>query len=318
MRINMVWRSLVALGLTTSAAGSCCERGGVPFAEECIPKSEAFELGKAFLLDNMPPVDMANDMSRFDSPCCHNSVVNATVTAALGAKCRHAYAAAVPRVAWLNYVLPYANLNEPRVDWPTRFPGLFAPLVPAGATMQEAVIALNAAKAIWAPPTGPIHFQADRTPSIMDPFSVMVYGESSCTGFSIYLVDALRSVGVPARVVGTPAWHGQPEKGNHNWVEVWTGARCTDLHRCDEGWAFLEGQQTQSCNYRPDGWKPGCWFCTPSQFGNDTPVYAAAWDRSLDRIPLAWAPGYMEVPGVDRSVWYRDVCTRTGPSSALL
>jgi len=273
-----------------------------------MPRPRAWEWAKEFLVANMPPADVANDMARLDSPCCHNSLANATLMAALDAKCRYSFAAAVPKEAWLNYVLPYASLNEPRVDWPTRFRSLFANLVPTDASLEQAVISVNDVKAIWSPPTGPIHFQADKTPRIMDPFSVMIFRESSCTGFSIYLVDALRSVGVPARVVGTPAWHGEPERGNHNWVEVWTGAACTDIHTCSKGWAFLEGQESQSCNYRPGSWSPGCWFCNGAQFGNATKVYAAAWDRSLGRIPLAWAPSYREVPGVDRSAWYREMC----------
>jgi hypothetical protein len=41
------------------------------------------------------------------------------------------------------------------------------------------------------------------------------------TGLRIFLIDALRSVGIPARLVGTPAWNNDPRNGNHNWVEVW-------------------------------------------------------------------------------------------------
>jgi len=31
----------------------------------------------------------------------------------------------------------------------------------------------------------------------------------------IMLVSALRSVGIPARMAGTPAWYGDPSKGDH-------------------------------------------------------------------------------------------------------
>ena len=55
---------------------------------------------------------------------------------------------------------------------------------------------------------------------IFYPMSTMVFGYASCTGISILYVDALRSVGIPARLVGTPAWHGKENDGNHNWVEV--------------------------------------------------------------------------------------------------
>ncbi len=41
-----------------------------------------------------------------------------------------------------------------------------------------------------------MHFQ----PS---PFQVIAAGFASCTGLSIFLIDALRSVGVPARLAGS-------------------------------------------------------------------------------------------------------------------
>jgi transglutaminase-like putative cysteine protease len=39
-------------------------------------------------------------------------------------------------------------------------------------------------------------------------------------------VDACRSVGIPARVAGTPMWTNM--RGNHTWVEVW-----------DRDWHFI-------------------------------------------------------------------------------
>ena len=54
----------------------------------------------------------------------------------------------------------------------------------------------------------------------------METGLASCTGLSILLIDACRSVGVPARFVGTPLW--ADGSGNHSWVEIWDG-----------GWHFV-------------------------------------------------------------------------------
>jgi hypothetical protein len=51
-------------------------------------------------------------------------------------------------------------------------------------------------------------------------------GLASCTGLSILLIDACRSVGIPARLVGTPMW--ADNRGNHTWVEIWDG-----------GWHFI-------------------------------------------------------------------------------
>ncbi len=45
-------------------------------------------------------------------------------------------------------------------------------------------------------------------------------------------VDALRAVGIPARLAGTPAWNQAVQHGNHNWVEVWV----------DGAWQFIEAR----------------------------------------------------------------------------
>ena len=73
--------------------------------------------------------------------------------------------------------------------------------------------------------------------------STLLYGYASCTGVSILFVDALRTIGIPARVVGTPAWHGDHAQGNHNWVEVFVGdPRGEPWADPDTGqsWAFIE------------------------------------------------------------------------------
>jgi hypothetical protein len=47
-----------------------------------------------------------------------------------------------------------------------------------------------------------ITFKSDQTPEIMSPSQVIAAGYASCTGLSIFLVNALRSVGIPARLAG--------------------------------------------------------------------------------------------------------------------
>ena len=63
-------------------------------------------------------------------------------------------------------------------------------------------------------------------------------GLASCTGLSIVLIDACRSVGVPTRLVGTPMWANKA--GNHTWVEIWDG-----------DWHF-----TGACEPDPQGPRP--------------------------------------------------------------
>lgn len=49
----------------------------------------------------------------------------------------------------------------------------------------------------------------------------LALGAATCTGLSLLLVSALRGLGVPARVAGTPEWHPEddPERGNHNCAQ---------------------------------------------------------------------------------------------------
>ena len=48
--------------------------------------------------------------------------------------------------------------------------------------------------------------KADQSPS-----ESINAGMASCTGLSILLIDACRSVGIPARFVGTPSWINNSE-----------------------------------------------------------------------------------------------------------
>jgi len=101
---------------------------------------------------------------------------------------------------------------------------------------------------------------------IYDPMSIINFGYASCTGVSILYVDALRSVGIPARVAGTPAWNGVTPSldVNHNWVEVYLGVDPDCTADCGDGWYINEAY--------PAG--PGetfdnpCdkWFCNAEKF----------------------------------------------------
>merc|ERR1712070_249815 len=156
-------------------------------------------------------------------------------------------------------------------------------------------------------PENPIVFRSEQTPLIYDPMSTMIFGYASCTGVSILYVDALRSVGVPARLVGTPAWHGVVDDGNHNWVEVWLGSEAPGPAGAD-GWTFLEGSPAgpgESLDNHCDKW-----FCNPSHFDGRTKVFAAQFDRHSNATvyPMAWDLANKDIPGVDRSAYYNAAC----------
>jgi hypothetical protein len=100
----------------------------------------------------------------------------------------------------------------------------------------------------------------------------------------VLLVDACRSVGVPARFVGIPLW--PDDSGNHSWVEVW-----------DDGWHFTGAAE-------PNGDKlDRAWFvgkASSAQRDNKLrAIYATSFKRTPASFPLVWAPEIDDVFAVN-------------------
>jgi len=271
---------------------------------ECQDATEASRDALEFLQANMPPWDLLNNGT------LQGGILGPTLNLSLAARQRYAWAAAVPRDIWLDWVLPYASVNEARSDWRQLLSSQLHPLVQNSSSQLESLqdVAELVNSQLWSVlrPQGPIVFKSSQTPLIYDPMSTITFGYASCTGISLLLVDALRTVGVPARLVGTPAWHGVEADGNHNWVEVWLGAG---------GWSFIEGQPAGP----GESFENPCdkWFCNPQHFDGHTRSFAARFDRhSNDTVyPMAWDPANRHVPGVDRSHYYNRACGRCGERS---
>jgi hypothetical protein len=133
-----------------------------------------------------------------DAGVLSDAFVNATARLALEARAASPWAAAVPWQLFLDYVLPYASLDEPREDWRSLFWPLLRPLVAGARTPGEAALLLN--KQMWG--IWGVHFRADQAPEILSPGQVIAAGYGSCSALSIMLASACRAVGVPARVAG--------------------------------------------------------------------------------------------------------------------
>ena len=64
-------------------------------------------------------------------------------------------------------------------------------------------------------------------------------------------------------------------------------------------------------------------FCDPSHFGNKTEVFAVEYDRADLRAngshyyPMAWDPANTEVPGINRTEFYRKVCRACGNATGV-
>jgi len=296
--------------LTTTLA---CEIGRIPWPNEgCQTIEELSEEADTFLRSHMPPWDVDNAQT------LEEGILGPTLNVSLTARDLLPWAENIPKDIWLNYVLPYANVNEPRVDWRTLLSSELRPLVQnptyQANTTSDVVSVLN--EKLWSTLRTPeITFKSGQTPLIYDPMSTIDYGYASCTGISIMLVDALRSVGVPARIAGTPAWSANVSKGNHNWVEVWLGPG----EGLDGGaWTFIEGKPagggetlTNPCDK---------WFCNPSHFDGKTQAFAPQFDNTTNTTiyPMAWDLENENVPGVNRTAFYNAVCKPCGNNTVTI
>jgi len=306
---------LVGLFSTQSALAASCPPNTIPWpGEPCEAIANATADATTFLRANIFPFDETNAATYFDG-----GIAATTVQLALAARTKFKWAASVPREMFNGFVLPYANVNEARSNWRQLFWDALSTqdwvaALPADASLEAVALAINAHAWQTLGKLGGhdkgIVFKSEQTPLIYDPLSTTLFGYASCTGISITYIDALRTLGVPARLVGTPAWHGKVADGNHNWVEVWLGHEL--------GWHFIEGAPagggetfTNPCDK---------WFCNAGHFNSSgTRVLAAVYDRTVSSTcaaassscsyPMAWDLSNHGVAGVDRSADYDRVCT---------
>lgn len=110
---------------------------------------------------------------------------------------------------------PDTVLDEIPCDWRPALTPIVEPLVKDCTSAREAVlkIASGLNKA-----TG-VYYTPKRRKANMNVLEALEEKKVSCTGQSILLVCALRSVGIPARAVGLLTWNHI--RGNHTWVEAW-------------------------------------------------------------------------------------------------
>jgi len=227
--------------------------------------------GAIFLVTNMPAWDLRRLSAGF---------LSENLKLAYDAMESAPWAKAIPPAHFLNDVLPYASVTEDRDNWRAKMREISLPLVKDCGTASEAAQALN--KSLF--PLVKVKYSTSRRAPDQGPFETMRTGVATCTGLSILLVDACRSVGVPARLAGTPLWANN--SGNHTWVEIWDGA-----------WHFLGAAEPD-----PNGLDRGWFTGNASQaIANDRAhaIYAASFQKTGIGFPLSWEPSETGIPAVN-------------------
>lgn len=202
------------------------------------------------------------------------------------------YAKQVSKTMFLSYVLPYSHFDEPRDDWRSHMYSTLLQYVQDKQTLQAAAEAIMP---VWGSAFGKmLEFKGNNTPQVMAPLTeTLQKGYASCTGMSIFLADCMRAVGIPARIVGTNEWN-RPEKGNHNWVEIWMG----------DHWNYVDSVPTGAAVT----WNQ-TWFSNQAKHQLSVPkaqaILSPLWGPEAKTVyPMTWRDPAVFVPAIDVTANY--------------
>ena len=231
-------------------------------ALESVPPGDRGAL--RFLIAGMPTADLRTLSAEF----LLDEVAQAT-----SARRAAPWGDRIPDDVFLDAVLPYAHVTETREAWRADLRARCLPLIEGCATPSEATRRINEQlfKALG------VRYSTARRRADQSPAETIGQGVASCTGLSILLADACRSVGIPARLAGIAEWPGKG--GNHTWVEVW------DF----DGWHFVGAAEPD-----PKG-LDRAWFAAdaaravPGDPRNG--IWALAWGPTGSTFPLVWRRG---------------------------
>ena len=234
-----------------------------------VPESQS--AGMAWLLRHMPKDDLKTLTGAFLLTNCD---------LAYKAWNNAAWKEQITEEIFFDCILPYANVNERRDEWREDFQHRFAEIVTEATTPTEATVLLN--KKIF--DLVDVHYSTKRPKADQSPFESIEAGMASCSGLSILLVDACRSVGVPARFVGTPLWYN--ESGNHSWIEFW-----------DNGWHYTGGAEPTGDDVDV-AWFDGS-AAKATKGHPKHAIFAVTWNESEKHFPLVWLPEVTTYGAVD-------------------
>jgi hypothetical protein len=247
--------------------------------------------GAAFLVAYMPVGDAQTLKANF---LLRNTLL------AFGTRAKYPWGKTIPDSVFFNDVLPYAVVDEQREEWRLFLTFRIEPLVRETKSLLEAAFAVGEG----AKKTLSVRYSTSRPKTNQSPSETVMAGVATCTGLSITLVAALRSVGIPARMAGTFRWLEGKNGGNHNWVECWIDGKwyCCELAPFvgfDKGWFFKK--------IKPESKEFIANHIFASSYRETGNRYPLVWDGFFHSDPVwqaglksADASGATDIPELDR------------------
>ena len=231
--------------------------------EEAIESAPADQRAAVeFLILNMPKKDLQSLSAKF---------LLDNVKVAYKTRAAAPWADQVSDDLFFKDILPYANVDEKRENWRAKLREICLPIVKDCKTTGEAAQELN--KQLFKKVK--VKYSRKRKKANQSPSESMDTGLASCTGLSILLVDACRSVHVPARLTGIPKWSNK--NGNHTWVEIWS----------DGDWHF-----TGAAEYNAEG-LDRAWFQRDASLADKSKrinsIYSISFARTDTVFPMVWS-----------------------------
>lgn len=284
-----------------------------------------------FLLKHLPLMDLSDDDFHFS-----NLYDNALW--AFHSREMYPWAKSLDEQIYREYVVPHAVVDEPRRGvWRHEFQWLIETkilnnlslnlLSSTSKQIRRILVEIN--RTIWNIfGNGEIIYSPDLAPEIIAPKDVIDKKRASCTGLSLVVIYACRSVGIPARLAGVYNWNdGNRRSGlcatrcqtqkrtassealsddkqplcsalnNHSWIEVFDGER----------WVFTGAHEAPSDDTHALN---NTWFYpekTNLQIAGDPEfaIRSTTYSNHSQIFPLAWNPSYPGVYSIDVTHWYQ-------------
>ncbi len=230
-------------------------------------------------------------MPREDRQTLDASFLLAHVDAATKAWEQAPWHALVDEAMFREAILPYASISEKRELWMAPLRAKCMPMIEGLESPYAAAVALN--QKLFAETN--VKYSVKRKRADQSPSESMESGLASCSGLSILLIDACRSVGIPARFVGVPMW--MDASGNHSWVEIWDGA----------AWHFT-GAAEPSGEKLDEGW----FSARAAAQDNTNPehgIYAVTWRDTGVEFPMRFTEDAPEAHAIDVTSRYKSVAS---------
>jgi len=234
-----------------------------------------YEECESFLKEYMPSRDIGNNPS-------FPELMNETITYALLTREQYSYAKDLPMEIFMNYVLPYYTLTEPRENWRKYFYLKFYNKSMEFSnnnnnTDDITMWVINNFVTIFG-----LKFVSDTNDLSYAPFEVITKQYASCTGNSNLVVAILRSIGIASRVVGTPMWntnctHGSA--GNHNWIESY--------NPITQAWSFTDAWGYGNPTMNTSWFYPGDTKCALDNNPNYS-IWAQSYKPTGYHYPIVW------------------------------